>query len=69
MDTVLRSVGKTLSWRVTGTAITALLTYQLTGRWELAFTLGTIDTGVKLLVFLLHERLWNHLPFGRRTPR
>jgi uncharacterized membrane protein len=66
METVARSIGKTVSYRVAGTLVTAGLAYLLTRRWELAFTLGTADTAIKLVVFFLHERLWERISFGRR---
>lgn len=65
METKLRSVLKTLSWRTTALFITAIVTYVMTRRWEMALALGTSDTLVKLVLYYLHERLWNLVPRGR----
>ncbi len=65
METKLRSVLKTLSWRTTALFITAIVTYVMTRRWEMALALGTSDTLVKLVLYYLHERLWNQVPRGR----
>lgn len=66
-ETTLRSLSKTLSWRVTAMLITAAVGYTLTRRWEMAIALGTTDTAVKLFLYYAHERLWNQVPFGRRA--
>lgn len=68
METKLRSILKTLSWRTAALGITALVTYAMTRRWEVALALGTSDTLVKLVLYYLHERLWNLLPQGRQFP-
>lgn len=65
METKLRSVLKTLSWRTAALGITAVVTYVMTRRWEMALALGTSDTLVKLVLYYLHERAWNLVPRGR----
>jgi uncharacterized membrane protein len=67
METKLRSLLKTLSWRTSALFITACVTYSVTGGWKAALALGTTDTLVKLLLFYLHERAWNVVPFGRQS--
>ncbi len=67
MESKLRSLMKTLSWRTSALFITACVTYSVTGGWKAALALGTTDTLVKLLLFYLHERAWNLLPYGRRA--
>jgi uncharacterized membrane protein len=68
METKLRSLIKTLSWRSCALLITACVGYAMTGRWGLALALGTSDTLVKILLMYLHERAWNLLPQGRQLP-
>jgi uncharacterized membrane protein len=37
----------------------------MTGQLEFAAKIGLIDTTVKLLIYFLHERVWNKINFGR----
>jgi uncharacterized membrane protein len=67
MESQLRSLMKTISWRTWALIITACIGYVMTGKWGVALALGTTDTLVKFLIFYLHERLWNLLPHGRRV--
>lgn len=69
MDTHGRSFLKTLSWRLTATVITGLVTLVLTGRLDFAITVGLADTIVKFFLYYGHERMWSRIRFGRiRAP-
>lgn len=67
METARRSVAKALTWRLAATLITASVVYAFTGKGDFAATVGVADTGLKLFLYVAHERLWNHLPYGRVT--
>jgi uncharacterized membrane protein len=64
-ETARRSVAKALSWRVLAGLITACVAWTLTGQLKFAAEIGLIDTLVKLLVYFLHERVWNRIGYGR----
>ena len=68
METKLRSVAKTISYRVGGTFVTAGVAFLITKRPEAAIQIGLADTLAKFVVFYLHERAWNKIPFGRPKP-
>ena len=59
-----RSVAKALSYRATGTATTMGLTYAVTGEMAAAIAIGSIEPIVKIVVYYLHERAWQHVPIG-----
>ena len=59
-----RSVVKTLSWRFLATVITMAIVYIGLGDHTLALKVGLADTSVKLLVYFVHERVWQRLSFG-----
>jgi uncharacterized membrane protein len=61
----LRSVAKALSWRFIGTADTLLVSYFITGAIGLATSIATIDFLTKLLLYFFHERIWNHIKWGK----
>ena len=64
-ETRKRSIVKALSWRVLAGVITACVALAMTGQLEFAAKIGLIDTLVKLLIYFLHERVWNRVSYGR----
>ena len=60
-----RSIVKSLSWRFFAAVITAGVVYAMTGKLRFAAEIGLIDTVVKLLIYFLHERVWNKINYGR----
>ena len=65
-ETHARSVGKAISWRVFGTLVTAGLVFLFTRKLVLSLAVGAIEFGSKIVLFWLHERLWDRLPWGRQ---
>jgi uncharacterized membrane protein len=68
MDTHSRSFAKALSWRMTGTIDTMVISLVVTGSIKLAATIGLTEVVTKSLLYYLHERAWLKIPFGRQTP-
>jgi uncharacterized membrane protein len=68
MDTHSRSFAKAISWRVTGTIDTVLISLIVTGSLKLAATIGLTEVLTKSLLYYLHERAWLKIPYGRRYP-
>ena len=62
-----RSIVKAVSYRILGSATTALIFYVLTGRGSLSLGAGALDMVLKIGVYFVHERIWNHINFGRST--
>ena len=60
----LRSLLKGLSWRFVATGTTILISWILTGDIEIAMSIGGTEFVAKLLLFYLHERVWQYLPRG-----
>eukprot|EP00035_Acanthoeca_spectabilis_P010770 m.189967 g.189967 ORF g.189967 m.189967 type:complete len:177 (+) comp15122_c0_seq3:210-740(+) len=54
----LRILVKSMTWRAVGTTQVILLSWLLSGSWDKAFAIGVPDTLVKLLLGMLHERLF-----------
>ena len=65
METKLRSVVKTVTYRIGGIFVTGLVAWVITGNPVSALKIGLADTFVKLIVFYFHERAWNKISFGR----
>lgn len=66
MDTHSRSFAKALSWRVTGTLDTMVISFFITGSVKLAAAIGVTEVITKSLLYYLHERAWLKIPYGRR---
>ena len=64
-DKHYRSVVKAISWRATGTVDTVLISFLITGQIKLAMSIGFVELFTKILLYYLHERIWNRISFGR----
>ena len=65
-ESKLRSIIKSLSWRLLATLTTILIVYIFVGDTKIALTIGGIEVFLKMLVYFIHERLWEKIRFGRR---
>lgn len=63
-ESSLRSLLKAITYRITGTLTTALITLSVTGEMATALAVGSIEPFVKLLVYFVHERAWQRVPIG-----
>lgn len=61
----IRSIIKALSWRVTGTMDTILISFLITGKIKFAVSIGVIELLTKTILYFVHERLWNRIKFGK----
>jgi adenylylsulfate kinase len=68
MDTNARSIVKAVSYRLLGSSVTSLILFVLTGKGTLSMIGGALDMVLKIGAYFLHERIWNHIDFGRGKP-
>ncbi len=64
-DTPVRSLAKAVSWRVTGTIDTFLISWLITGQVLIASGIAFTEIMTKIVLFWLHERVWNRINWGR----
>ncbi len=64
-DKHYRSLVKAVSWRVTGTIDTMIVSYFVTGKVKTALTIGAVEWFTKIMLYYGHERVWEKLSFGR----
>jgi len=69
METHARSIAKAVSYRVLGSATTALIAYAITGKPSTSAILGAVDAVGKIGLYFVHERLWNYITFGRHEAK
>jgi uncharacterized membrane protein len=65
LDTHKRSIAKSISWRILAGFITACVALVMTGKPDFAIKIGIADTVTKLLIYYLHERVWDKIGYGR----
>ena len=68
MDTNARSIAKAVSYRLLGSAVTGMIFFLLTGKGGLSLGAGALDMILKVGAYFVHERIWNHIDFGRSKP-
>lgn len=61
-----RSIAKTVSWRILATLTTMSLVYIFIGDMTIAVSVGGIEVVLKMLVYFVHERVWDRVKFGRK---
>jgi uncharacterized membrane protein len=65
-DKHYRSLAKAVSWRITGTVDTVVISYLITGKVRYALSIGFVELFTKVALYYCHERLWNKISFGRK---
>lgn len=61
----LRSILKTISWRIIGTIDTIIISWLLTGQIKTALAIGSVELVTKMILYFGHERIWNLIPYGK----
>jgi uncharacterized membrane protein len=61
-----RSLAKAVSWRLTGTIDTFVISFIITGRATLAGSIAGTELVTKILLYYLHERVWSHVSWGAK---
>lgn len=64
----LRSVLKTISWRITATVTTIVISFFVTGNVDLALKIGFVEFLLKIAIGYIHERIWLKIKFGIINP-
>lgn len=60
-----RSLAKAISWRTLGTLTTSVLVFVMTGQLRIAIGVGLAEYVAKIVLYFVHERLWNLVKLGR----
>ena len=68
-DSHVRSLAKAISWRVTGTLDTFLISWLITGQALLAGGIAATEVATKIILFYGHERVWTRIRWGRGDQR
>jgi uncharacterized membrane protein len=68
MDSRIRSITKSITWRITGIWVLLALGYIITGSWEKASAISITFHLVRIVLYYVHERLWLRTKWGISNP-
>lgn len=63
-----RSLVKAYSYRCCGTLTTIVISYIITGAVVVSLAIGATEIIIKPFIYWCHERMWNKVKWGRKTP-
>ncbi len=61
-----RSLAKTITWRLTGSGATFLISWLLTGNLNIASSIAVVQIIANTILYYMHERIWNIISWGKR---
>jgi len=66
MESHKRSLVKTVSWRLTGSFSTFLISYVVLGSFAIASSIALVQLIANTILYYMHERVWNKIEWGKR---
>jgi uncharacterized membrane protein len=60
-----RSLIKAVTWRITGSLDTFVISLILTGRLMVAGSIAATELLTKIALYYFHERVWAIVPWGK----
>jgi len=64
-----RSFAKAVSWRLTGSMDTLIITFLITGKLKWAFYISGVELFTKIFLYYVHERIWHKITWGKIQAR
>ena len=61
----MRTLLKTLTWRVTGSTSTFTIAYLVTRSFGVSSGIAVIQMVVNTFLYYAHERVWNKISWGK----
>lgn len=65
MEHPKRSVAKSITWRIFSFILTIIIIFAYTRNIGQAIGVGAGIDIIKMVLYYMHERLWNKIKFGR----
>jgi uncharacterized membrane protein len=59
-----RSVVKSIVWRIICIVVSVVVTFFLSGKWDIAVAVGTVYNVITMILYYFHERIWNRIKWG-----
>ncbi len=67
METKRRSLVKAVIWNIIGLLMMALIGYLATGSLAVGGTMATVNTVLGFSLYLIYERVWAGIRWGRHV--
>jgi uncharacterized membrane protein len=64
-DSHVRSLAKSISWRLVGSLDTFMLSLLITGNAKYAVSIASAEAVTKIILYYVHERVWRTIAWGR----
>jgi uncharacterized membrane protein len=65
MDKSIRSLVKTVTWRLTGSAATFLIAWLISGNLLIAGPIAAAQLVMNTVLYYIHERIWTRIKWGQ----
>lgn len=65
-EAATRSLAKAISWRITGTIDTFIISFIITGKFSLAGSIAATELFTKVMLYYFHERIWAAIGWGHK---
>lgn len=69
IDKHYRSLIKAVSWRLSASTDTLLISFLITRKLHWALAISGVELFTKIILYYAHERIWDKLSFGRVKKR
>ncbi|MFQ6068845.1 MAG: DUF2061 domain-containing protein [Candidatus Bathyarchaeia archaeon] len=66
LDSKLRSLVKSISWRMLGVVILGSVAWVFTRNIEQTSVITLTFNGIQVVLYYFHERLWDNVEWGRK---
>jgi uncharacterized membrane protein len=66
-ESTVRSLAKTISWRITGSGATFAISYLISDNWAIASSIALIQLVANTVLYFIHERIWNKFTWGKNN--
>ena len=63
-ETRKRSIAKSIMWRFICIVVSIVVSFLLTGKWDVAVAIGGIYNVITTILYYFHERIWNIVKWG-----
>jgi uncharacterized membrane protein len=65
-EAATRSLAKAVSWRITGTIDTFIISFIVTGKFAVAGSIAGTELFTKIMLYYFHERIWAAVGWGHK---
>jgi len=66
LDKKLRSLVKSITWRIMGISVLATITWVITSNWIHTTSITAAFNMIQVILYYFHERLWEKTNWGKR---